>query len=127
MQDFRNLAVWQKAHTLTLETYRVTECFPRAELFGLTSQVRRSCASIAANLAEGCVRTQPEFARFVQIALGSASETEYHFLLARDLGFLEPDHHHLLSRQVVEVKRMLASLQHKIQRDAGNSSRTRPK
>jgi four helix bundle protein len=70
MQDLRNLSVWQKAHALTLETYRATECFPRAELFGLASQLRRSCASIAANLAEGCARTQLEFARFVQIALG---------------------------------------------------------
>jgi four helix bundle protein len=127
MQDFRNLAVWQKAHTLTLETYRATECFPRAELFGLTSQVRRSCASISANLAEGCVRTQPEFARFIQIALGSASETEYHFLLAHDLGFLEPDRHDSLSRQVVEVKRMLTSLQQKIQRQFGSGGQMRSK
>jgi len=91
-------------------------------MFGLTSQLRRSCASISANLAEGCARTQPEFARFVQIALGSASETEYHFLLARDLGFREPDHHHSLARQVVAVKRMLASLQQRIQRDAGSTA-----
>ena len=127
MQDFRNLAVWQKAHALTLETYRATESFPRAELFGLTSQLRRSCASISANLAEGCVRTQPEFARFVQIALGSASETEYHFLLAHDLGFLEPDHHDSLSRQVVEVKRMLTSLQQRIQQQVANVSQRRSK
>ena len=127
MQDFRNLAVWQKAHALTLETYRATECFPRAELFGLTIQVRRSCASISANLAEGCGRTQAEFARFVQIALGSASETEYHFLLAHDLGFLQPDHHASLSREVVEVKRMLASLQQKIQRQTANNNQMRSK
>ena len=127
MQDFRNLAVWQKAHALTLETYRATECFPRAELFGLTSQVRRSCVSISANLAEGWGRTQAEFARFVQIALGSASETEYHFLLAHDLGFLQPDHHASLSREVVEVKRMLASLQQKIQRQTANNNQMRSK
>jgi len=127
MQDFRNLAVWRKAHALTLKTYRATECFPRAELFGLTSQLRRSCASIAANLAEGCVRTQPEFARFIQIALGSASETAYHFLLARDLSFLAQDEYAFLSEQTAEVKRMLTSLQQKIQRDAGSTSRTRSK
>jgi len=121
MQDFRNLAVWQKAHALTLQTYRATECFPRAELFGLTSQLRRSCASISANLAEGCVRTQPEFARFLQIALGSASETEYHFLLARDLHLLAPDHYESLSAQVVEVKGMLTSLQQRIQQKAGSA------
>lgn len=127
MQDFRNLAVWQKAHALTLGTYRATECFPRAELFGRTSQLRRSCASISANLAEGCVRTQPEFARFIQIALGSASETEYHFLLAHDLGFLAADLYEPLSRQVVEVKRMLTSLQQRIQQQGGSASQRRPK
>jgi four helix bundle protein len=89
--------------------------------------VRRSCGSISANLAEGCVRTQPEFARFIQIALGSASETEYHFLLAHDLGFLEPDRHDSLSRQVVEVKRMLTSLQQKIQRQFGSGGQMRSK
>ena len=127
MQDFRNLAVWQKAHALTLQTYRATECFPRAELFGLTIQLRRSSASIAANLAEGCVRTRLEFARFVQIALGSASETEYHFLLARDLRFLAEREYVSLSEQVAEVKRMLSSLQQRIQRDSNNASRSRSK
>ncbi len=115
MQDFRNLAVWRKSHSLTLEVYRLTECFPRAELFGLTSQVRRSCASISANLAEGCARTQPEFARFVQIALGSASETDYHLLLARDLGFVNATCYEQLSIKVVELKRMLTALQQRIQ------------
>ena len=62
MQDFRNLERLAKAHRLTLDIYRATECFPRAELFGLTSQIRRAAASIAANLAEGCGRTQAEFA-----------------------------------------------------------------
>jgi four helix bundle protein len=88
MQDFRNLEVWKWAHGLTLRTYRITEVFPKTEIFGLVSQLRRAAASIGANLAEGCGRTQAEFARFVQIALGSASEVEYPLLLAHDLGFL---------------------------------------
>jgi four helix bundle protein len=85
VQDFRNLEVWKKAHQLTLEAYRITENFPRAETFALSSQIRRAASSIPTNLAEGCGRTQGEFARFVQIALGSACELEYQLMLVRDL------------------------------------------
>ncbi len=115
MQNFRNLEVWNKAHQFTLQVYQVTEGFPRAEMFGLTSQVRRAAASIAANLAEGCGRTQLEFAKFIQIAFGSASESEYHLLLARDLGFINPEDYERLTTRVVETKRMLSSLLRKIQ------------
>ncbi len=89
MQSFRNLSVWEKAHHLTLDVYHITERFPRTEMFGLTSQLRRASSSIAINLAEGCGRTQLELARFVQIAFGSASEVEYELLLAYDLSFLK--------------------------------------
>jgi four helix bundle protein len=89
VQDFRNLKVWQKAHALTLEVYRSSAVFPDRERYGLTAQLRRSCASIPANLAEGCARAgDSEFARFANIAMSSASETDYHLLLARDLGYL---------------------------------------
>ena len=89
MQDFRNLLVWQKAHALTLELYKTTVSFPPNERFGLTSQIRRCSASIPANLAEGCGRHgDGEFHRFVHIAMGSASELEYHLLLTHDLGYL---------------------------------------
>jgi four helix bundle protein len=84
MKDFHALKVWQKAHQLTLAVYQVTATFPREELYGLTSQLRRSCSSIPANLAEGCGRNgDAEFARFSCIAMGSASELEYHLLLGR--------------------------------------------
>jgi four helix bundle protein len=83
MQDFRNLMVWEKPHTLTLEVHRHTQQFPSDERFGLTSQLRRSCVSIPANLAEGCARGGDiDFARFVNAAAGSASETDYHLLRA---------------------------------------------
>jgi four helix bundle protein len=86
MQDFRNLKVWEKAHALTLDVYRTTRSFPSDERFGLTNQLRRSCSSVPANLAEGCARfSDIDFARFVNNAAGSASETDYHLLLARDL------------------------------------------
>ena len=89
MQAFRDLKVWDKAHQLTLEIYRQSGAFPRDELYGLTSQLRRSATSIAANIAEGCGRNGPnELRHFLEIAMGSASEVEYHLLLARDLGFM---------------------------------------
>jgi four helix bundle protein len=92
MKDFRSLQVWTKSHQLTLAVYRATANFPKEELYGLTSQIRRSCSSIAANFAEGYGRRgNGEFHRFLQMAMGSASELEYHILLAHDLGLLAPD------------------------------------
>lgn len=106
MQDFRNLDVWARAHQLTLLVYQLTDTFPRSELFGLTSQIRRAASSIATNLAEGCGRTQPEFGRFVQIALGSACEVEYQLLLARDLKLLSFDSYETADAELGSVKRM---------------------
>ena len=112
MQDFRNLKVWQKAHALTLDVYRKTRVFPSDEKYGLTSQLRRSCSSIPANLAEGCGRSgDNDFARFVNIARGSACETDYHLLLSRDLEFLPAFDYDPLLNQISEVKRMLASFE----------------
>src|SRR5215831_16049111 len=89
MRNYRELQIWTKAHVLTLELYRLSRGFPREEMYGLTSQLRRAAVSIGANLAEGCGRrTSSELARFVKIAMGSASELDYHLLLCRDLGFI---------------------------------------
>jgi len=115
VKDFHELKVWQKAHQLTLAVYRITAAFPREELYGLTSQLRRACSSIAANLAEGCGRNgDAEFARFCSIAMGSASELEYHFLLARDLGYISLADHLNAHKQLLEVKRMLVALTQKV-------------
>lgn len=112
MQDFRNLKVWEKAHTLTLDVYRGTRDFPADERYGLTSQLRRSSASVPANLAEGCARGGDiDFARYVNVAAGSASETDYHLLLARDLGYLPEPVYKPLFEQVSEIKRMLNSFE----------------
>jgi four helix bundle protein len=109
MKDFKKILVWQKAHALTLRVYQVTASFPKDELYGLTSQIRRASASIPANIAEGCGRdTQAELARFVHIASGSASELEYHLLLARDLGFINESTHSELDTNINEIKKMLA-------------------
>lgn len=108
MRDFRELRVWNKGHCLVLDVYRVTAGFPREETYGLTSQVRRSAVSIPANLAEGCGRSgDAELSRFMQIAMGSASELEYHLLLAKNLNYLREADYRRLSESVKEVKRML--------------------
>src|SRR5947209_2135576 len=91
MSDFKKLNVWQKAHELTLHLYPATAVFPKSELYGLTSQMRRCCVSIGSNIAEGCGRAgETEKAQFLRIALGSLSELEYQVLVARDLGYLSP-------------------------------------
>jgi four helix bundle protein len=111
MKDFRQLKVWGKAHELALAIYGATKEFPKEELYGLTSQIRRASMSIPTNIAEGCGRnTDADFARFLQMAMGSASETEYQLILAHDLGFLPKESYKKLHIDVEEVKRMLASL-----------------
>ncbi|MGH3089456.1 MAG: four helix bundle protein [Rubrobacteraceae bacterium] len=116
MRDFRELKVWHKGHRLTLEVYKATAGFPREERYGLTSQIRRSASSIPANMAEGCGRSgDAELARFMLIAMGSASELEYHLLLAYDLGFLEEESHKELSEKTKEIKRMLSKFINKLQ------------
>ena len=111
MQSFRKLQVWEKSHDLTLRIYKLTSEFPREEIYGLTSQIRRACASIPTNIAEGCGReSSADFARFLQIAIGSASETEYLILLAHDLEYLTADQHAELMDTTIRVKKMLTAL-----------------
>jgi four helix bundle protein len=118
VKDFRELKVWQKAHELTLAVYEITAGFPKDERYGLTSQLRRACASIPANLAEGCGRSgDAEFARFSSIAMGSASELEYHLLLARDLKLIPAVRHADLEGRTTELKRMLTALFRKLRAD----------
>ncbi len=111
MQDFKKLQVWQKSHGLTLMVYELTSQFPREEMYGLTNQIRRACASIPTNIAEGCGRgSSADFARFLHIAMGSANETEYLILLARDLKYLDADLFAGLMDTIIEVRKMLTSL-----------------
>ena len=118
MKDLRDLQVWQKAHQMTLLVYKTTNTFPRAEQYGLTSQLRRASSSVAANLAEGCGRRgDAELARFCSIAMGSASELEYHLLLSRDLRLLTETDHQKLHEHATELKRMLAGLLQKLTAD----------
>ncbi len=115
MSDFKKLSVWQKSHHLTLEVYKATANFPKEEIYGLTSQIRRAAASIPANIAEGSGRSSDnELIRFLHISMGSAHELEYHVLLSRDLGFLSNADYGQFEQQITEIGRMLRGLIQKL-------------
>jgi four helix bundle protein len=119
LKNFKELNVWEKAHKLTLKIYQATSTFPREELYGLTSQIRRSGASVPTNIAEGCGRnSDAELARFLEISMGSASEVEYLLLLTRDLNLINSSDYTELTNEVIEVKRMLASFIKKLRADS---------
>jgi four helix bundle protein len=110
VRDFRDLKVWGRSHRLTLAVYSATTAFSREELYGLVSQVRKSCAAVPANIAEGCGRdSNADLARFLQMALGSTSELRCQLLLARDLSYLNPRDHERLTEEVTAIKHMLTS------------------
>jgi four helix bundle protein len=116
LKDFKELKIWHKAYDLALVIYEASRSFPREEMYGLTSQLRRAAVSIGANIAEGCGRrSDGELVRFLQIARGSASEVEHHLLLARDLKFLQAARHQDIEKRLQEVQRMLTSLVSSVQ------------
>jgi four helix bundle protein len=118
MRDFHELKVWERAHRLVVSSYEVTPHFPSEERFGLTRQIRRAAVSIPSNIADGCGRnTEPEMARFLGIAIGSASELDYQILLARDLRYMDEDNYKKLAYQVQEVRRMLYAFMKKVAPD----------
>jgi len=110
MQDFRDLKVWQNSHQLTLQICQHTRNFPKEELYGITSQIRRASSSIPTNIAEGCGREGGrDFARFLQIAMGSATEVEHLILLCKDIQLLSPQIYEDLQIETTQIKKMLAS------------------
>lgn len=110
IKTFQDLVVWQKAYALTLKTYRCTRTFPRDEVFGLTSQLRRAASSVSANIVEGFARGTKEFLQFLVIARGSLEETKFHLLLAKDLEYLHVETYQEFQRLTDEVGRMLNAL-----------------
>ncbi len=115
MKDFRELKVWEKAHQLTLEIYQMTTGFPKEEQYGITSQIRRATTSIGLNIAEGCGRgSDADFKRFLYIALGSATETEYCLQLALDLHYIPNDVYLVMNDQINEMKKMLYAFTEKL-------------
>ncbi len=119
MRDFKELKVWQKAHAWVLKIYRITGGFPDEERFGLSSQLRRSAASVPSNIAEGCGReSDRDFARFLSITAGSPCEAEYQLFLSRDLGYIARETHSELHEDTNEIKRMLNGFIQKLIKEA---------
>lgn len=111
MRDYKKFLVWEKSHQLTLDVYKTVSIFPKDEIFGLTSQIKRSSTSIPTNIAEGCGRnSDKDFCRFLYIAFGSANELEYQIFLSIELSFLENENGQILLKQIEEVKKMLNGL-----------------
>ena len=105
-RKFTDLIVWQKAHLFVLSTYRTSATFPKSEIYGLISQLRRAAVSIPANIAEGFKkRSVAEKARFMNIAQGSLEECRYYLILSKDLGYADTEQLHI---QLDEVGRLLA-------------------
>ncbi len=125
MRDFNDLLVWERSHQLTLALYRATDHFPKSEMFGLTRQIRRAGASIPTNLAEGCGRWgDGDMGRFLQIAMGSASELDYLLRLGRDLEYFQPSEYRQLDAELSEIRRMLTGFYKRVRRPA--EGRTSP-
>ncbi|MCL4240009.1 MAG: four helix bundle protein [Dehalococcoidia bacterium] len=109
MKRFQDYKVFRDSHSLNLRVYDATGRFPRHELFGLTSQMRRAASSIPMNIAEGSVKSEREFRQSLRIGLGSAAELEYQLLMARDLGYMDESEHSDLSGAVIEIRKMLTA------------------
>lgn len=115
MRDFRQLRIWELSHNLTLKIYRITKGFPKDELFSLTSQMRRSSSSIPTNIAEGCGRgSNNDYARFLQIAVGSSYELDYQILLAKDLQYIDNTIYIELSNEISSLQKQIVALLHKV-------------
>lgn len=116
MQDFKELKIWQRSHKLTLSIYKLSKSFPKEEIYGLTSQMLRSAASIPTNIAEGTGRnTDPDFNRFLVLAMGSAAELEYQLILSKDLGYCNLTEFESLTNELVEIRKMINVFIQKIQ------------
>src|SRR5205085_4253377 len=126
MREFRTLAAWQRSHAFVLRMYELTATFPRDELYGLTSQVKRSSASVPTNISEGCgTDGDLDLARFLQMAMRSACELDYQLLLARDISFVDQQTYEPLARELSEIKRMLNALIRKVRQDARSQKLTK--
>ena len=111
MSDYKKLKVWEDAHQFTIDIYNITKIFPNNEQYGLTSQIRRSSSSIPTNIVEGCGQLDNgNLIRFLGIAKGSAFETEYQLLLAKDLNYITNDEYKLLMAKIQSIIRRLTNL-----------------
>lgn len=114
-EDISKLTVWQKSHTLAIETYKITKSFPKEEMYGLSSQLRRAAISIPSNIAEGRARgTDKEYRRFLLIARGSLEEAKYQLLLAKELNYLSVEVFDEMDQLTSSIGRMLNGLINKL-------------
>lgn len=115
MRDFKKYDIWQLSNLFTLEIYNTTNLFPKEEMYGITSQLRRASAWIPTNIAEGCGRaSDAEFNHFLNIALGSALETEYLIILSKDLRYIDENIHTNLDLKINSIKSKIYSLKNKL-------------
>ncbi len=115
MQNYKELKVWEKAHHFTLKVYEYSKTFPKEETFSLIPQLRRAAVAIPANIAEGCGKSpSPDLAKYLNIALGLANETEYYLILSKDLYYLQQEIYDVLQKLINEIKAMLISLIQKV-------------
>ena len=118
MRDYKKYDIWKLSHLLTLEVYKISESFPKEEIFGLTSQIRRASSSIGINIVEGCGRGSDEdFKRFLRNASGSAFEVEYILLLSKDLNYISEEKFIELTPKAEELKIKISKLILKIEED----------
>ena len=121
MRDYKKYDIWKLSHFLTLEIYKITEGFPKEEVFGLTSQSRRASSSVGINIVEGCGRGSDEdFKRFLRNASGSAFEVEYILLLSKDLNYISEEKFIELTPKAEELKIKISKLILKIEEDINN-------
>jgi four helix bundle protein len=110
MRDFHDLSIWSKSHLFTLKIYSMTKNYPKEELFGIVSQMRRSASSVPTNIAEGCGRnSNPDFKRFLVMASGSSSELEYQLILSKDLEYISESSFKELEAELIEIRKMIHS------------------
>ena len=115
MRDFKKYDIWKLSHVFTLKIYDLTKSYPKDEMYGLISQIRRASSSIPTNISEGCGRdSDAEFNRFLTIALGSASEVEYQLILSKDLNYIDKTSFITLNEEINTIKRKIYSLKQKL-------------
>lgn len=124
-RDFRKIRAWQLADDLAVELYRITESFPKHEIYGLTSQLRRAVVSVPANIAEGAARGhKKEYVQFINIARGSLAETDYYIHLALRLDYLDVETHERLSNQIRTTASLVFGLYEAVKKEVIPSPRS---
>lgn len=115
MKTHHNLDVWKKSIDLVTAIYKVTELYPKSELYGLTSQIRRCAVSVPSNIAEGAARTSTkEFAQFLSIALGSIAELETQLIVSNNLNYIEKAQFEAMIEQIITIRKMIVGLKKSI-------------